>query len=76
MKKQWKKVWVKVTFWLVTEIILNLLGLDNLADYSEFIFEKEMAIAIHSPKMTIIVPFRNPHFDYTLPERFTIALNA
>ena len=30
----------RVLFWLVAEIILNCLGLDNMADYSEFIFEK------------------------------------
>ncbi|MEM9090506.1 MAG: hypothetical protein AAGC93_17370 [Cyanobacteria bacterium P01_F01_bin.53] len=27
----------KLLFWLALEIILNLVGLDNLADYSEFI---------------------------------------
>jgi hypothetical protein len=27
--------------WLVAEIILNLLGLDNLADYGEFVFDKD-----------------------------------
>ena len=27
----------KLLFWLAAEIILNLVGLDNLADYSEFI---------------------------------------
>ncbi len=30
----------RVLFWLVAEILLNCLGLDNMADYSEFIFEK------------------------------------
>ncbi len=35
-----KQFLVKVLFWLVAEIILNYLGLDNIADYSEFIFEK------------------------------------
>lgn len=30
---------LRVLFWLVTEIILNCLGLDNIADYSEFVFE-------------------------------------
>jgi preprotein translocase subunit SecG len=39
MKIQWQKILVKITFWLIVEIILNLLGLDNLADYSEFVFE-------------------------------------
>lgn len=27
----------KLLFWLAMEIILNLFGLDNLADYSEFL---------------------------------------
>ncbi len=30
----------KLAVWLLAEILLNLLGLDNLADYSEFIFTK------------------------------------
>lgn len=59
MKTQWKNRWVKVTIWLAIEIILNLLGLDNLADYSEFIFEQEMAIATTQPQMIALVP---PHY--------------
>lgn len=39
MKLEWKKLIVKTAVWLTVEIILNLLGLDNLADYSEFIYE-------------------------------------
>ncbi|MEW6497162.1 MAG: hypothetical protein AB1589_32365 [Cyanobacteriota bacterium] len=39
MQTQWQKIFVKITFWLIVEIVLNLLGLDNLADYSEFVFE-------------------------------------
>ena len=30
----------KVVIWLVVEIVLNFVGLDDLADYSEFVFEK------------------------------------
>lgn len=40
MKMQWKTILVKVTVQLMTELLLNFLGLDNLADYSEFIFER------------------------------------
>lgn len=46
MKAPWKRVFVKTTVWLVTEIILNLLGLDNLADYNEFIFEQKKIMAM------------------------------
>lgn len=76
MKMQLKKIWVKATFWLVTEIILNLLGLDSLADYSEFLFEQEIALSKHQPQIAIIVPFRRSTVDCNLPYRFTIALNG
>ncbi len=39
MKVDWQKLLVKTSFWLATEIILNLVGIDDLADYSEFIYE-------------------------------------
>ncbi len=29
----------KTMIWLVAEILLNCLGIDDLADYSEFVFE-------------------------------------
>ncbi|MGD1896486.1 MAG: hypothetical protein ACFB16_05965 [Phormidesmis sp.] len=32
-----KTVFRRLVFWLTLEIVLNLVGLDNLADYSEFI---------------------------------------
>lgn len=44
MKLQWKKLLVKTTLWLAAEIILNVVGLDNLADYSEFIYEQDAAL--------------------------------
>ncbi len=37
---KWKKLLSYTVMWLVTEIILNCLGLDNLADYSEYIYSK------------------------------------
>ena len=76
MKTQWKKVCIKVTAWVAAEIILNLLGLDNLADYSEFIFDKEVLIAKRSHKMTIMVPPLHPQSHHRLPYRFTIAPQA
>lgn len=34
------KLFLKIIIWLVAEILLNFLGIDDLADYSEFVFEK------------------------------------
>jgi hypothetical protein len=43
MQATWKNLVIKLTIWLMTEIFLTFLGLDNLADYSEFMFTKEVA---------------------------------
>ncbi len=40
MNKNWQKALFKITVWLMAEILLNIMGLDDLADYSEFVFEK------------------------------------
>ncbi|WP_201026066.1 hypothetical protein [Mastigocoleus testarum] len=40
MKKVlWRKLFLKTFVWLITELLLNLIGIDDLADYSEFLFE-------------------------------------
>lgn len=41
MQVKWQKLFLSATVWLVTEIILNFLGLDNLADYGEFIHKQQ-----------------------------------
>ena len=40
MKVNGKILLVRIAVWLVAEILLNFLELDALADYSEFIFER------------------------------------
>lgn len=30
----------KIIIWVAIEVLLNLVGLDNLADYSEYVFEQ------------------------------------
>lgn len=34
------KVLIKCFIWLVSEILLTSLGIDDIADYSEFVFER------------------------------------
>ena len=54
MNTQWHKILIKITFWLILEILLNVLGLDSLADYSEFIFEgHDMAVNNYASQVTI-----------------------
>ena len=41
-----QKLVAKILIWLTAEILLSFLGLDDLADYSEFIYEKPIEILI------------------------------
>ncbi|WP_293112457.1 hypothetical protein [Moorena sp. SIO4G3] len=50
---------MKVTTWLVAEIILNLIGLDNLADYGEFVFDKEVFISTSHHQVSRVFPPRH-----------------
>lgn len=46
MKGYWHKLLIKMTFWLLAEIILTLVGLDQLADYGEFLLSENSSISI------------------------------
>ena len=40
-----KKFWFKAATWMVAEIVLNCIGLDNLADYSEYLFDCNVSLS-------------------------------
>ena len=73
MKSQhWQKLVIKLICWLALEILLNLIGLDDLADYSEFIFNYD--------NVNLTANFRVQALDFRYGERvgnlFPYALNA
>lgn len=44
----------RIGIWLVAEILLNLMGLDHLADYGEFVFDRHAELTVlqrHQPLM-------------------------
>ncbi|HEY9629008.1 MAG TPA: hypothetical protein V6C84_17030 [Coleofasciculaceae cyanobacterium] len=49
MNMHCKNLIFNVTFWLATEILLTVTGLDSLADYSEFLFKDHSTIKIQQP---------------------------
>ncbi|NES22635.1 MAG: hypothetical protein F6K41_27880 [Symploca sp. SIO3E6] len=53
MNVQWKTLLIKITLWLAIEILLNLLGLDEVADYCEFIFARKNYQSCRVEKMNI-----------------------
>ncbi len=50
MQVKWKTFITKVAVWFVLELFLNVLGLDQLADYSEFLSHP---VSIHPYTATI-----------------------
>lgn len=36
----------RLLFWVTAEILLNYVGIDDLADYSEFLFERPIATIV------------------------------
>lgn len=41
MKVQWKTLIVTITLWFALELLLSCLGLDTIADYSEYILDQK-----------------------------------
>lgn len=40
MTIRWQQLLVSLVLWLIAEIFLNLAGIDDLADYSEYLFDR------------------------------------
>ena len=65
MKVIWKQSLYRVMVWLAAEVILNCVGLDDLADYSEFIFERntiDLERNYRFSKTSANFQFENPSF--------------
>jgi hypothetical protein len=43
MEVRWQKLLLTVTFWLATEICFNIIGIDDVADYSEFVSNQKVS---------------------------------
>jgi hypothetical protein len=41
-KIRWKRLLLKSSVWLSAELVLNVVGLDNIADYSEFLLKSQV----------------------------------
>lgn len=44
MDIKWKKLVVKVGVWIALEMFFGYVGVDTIADYGEFIFERNFII--------------------------------
>jgi hypothetical protein len=44
MNVKWRKVLLKVSLWVSLEIAFNFIGIDTIADYSEYIAQRHQII--------------------------------
>ena len=44
MKTNWQKLIMKIFFWLLLEAVFNIIGIDDLADYSEFLLMPKVTV--------------------------------
>lgn len=68
--KMWQQVVCKTGVWLAVEIWLNIIGLDNIADYSEFIFAQDSELDLKNRKTVRIneyPPQFCPHINNVCP---------
>lgn len=47
MNNQWKKIGLKILCWLFLEVVFNLIGIDELADYSEFVLMPKVMVKVN-----------------------------
>jgi hypothetical protein len=50
-----RKLIVEIVTWLAIEFILNLSGLDDLGNYSEFVFAQKNITIVNSTAVTMMI---------------------
>lgn len=63
----WKQAAYKTGMWLATEVWLNLIGLDNIADYCEFIFTQDSDLNLKN-RRTVKITEYPPQFCSKIDE--------
>jgi hypothetical protein len=55
MQVYWKTLILKIVSWIIAEVILNLAGLDNLANYGEFIYKPYLSTQAGETSVAIVL---------------------
>lgn len=62
MNAQWKSRFFKIAFWVVTEVTLNVLNLDTIANFGEFVLGQDTTIAHDSQPAITTLADKNRSF--------------
>ncbi len=50
---RWRKTLIKGTLWLSSELVLGMVGMDTVADYSEFLMNSQLVDHLNQAIATI-----------------------
>lgn len=53
MTIRWQQLLVSLGLWLIAEVFLNLAGIDDLADYSEYLFDRHLISVNMDTQLTL-----------------------
>ena len=62
MDIRWKTLFTRTLIWLAAEVVLNSMGLDTLADYSEFVFDLNTISHLNSDRQGLMIKDKFEHF--------------
>ena len=51
---RWKRIVVRIAVWLVAEVVFNLFGIDDIADYGEFVFDRHWHGFSRQPQLAYV----------------------
>lgn len=54
MNAQWEKIVLKILCWLFVEVLFNLIGIDDLIDYSEFVLMPKVDVRVNQVMVRVI----------------------
>ena len=60
----WRKLYIKTILWLCIVFVVTLIGLDDLADYSEFLHGQREVIVMRAAYPTLTVDFVSSHHPW------------
>ncbi len=55
MQVYWKTLMLNIGGWIVAEVVLNVVGLDGLANYNEFLSKWYLSVQISKTSITIVL---------------------
>ena len=64
MKIRWRQLLINLVVWAIAEIMLNLIGLETLANYGEYLGDHDKVV--QSISSSIIIIYRIPSLLYSL----------